>query len=926
MTPRPRPHPHAHASTRARRCIAPMLGAVVALGVPCTGVLRAQSAAVSGTRVSAASIAGVSGGTATAGTRMVNGTGDTVVVTPRLGLPPEWGVLLGARPFTLAPGDADSWMVSVRIPARAAAGRYVISMDADAAGAPVVHDSVVVEVASRRALSVILADQPSYAISGHAWRASFLVRNDGNVTSRVALRSSSALGTAAVVETPALTLAANESRTISVRAAASLVDQQSRDDVLELFATDAADTSVAASASARVTIVQRAGRADVRHTVASSLRVRAAERNTGVSPFELTGGGKLRASGDEQVDFTVRGSAGPLSPFGDRDQYSLAVRAPTYTAQLGDALYGTSPLLSSGQLGMGAGLEVTRGTMSYGGYANRARYQFTGGTEEAAFVSMRPSGMFGAPQFTLTGMNRAGSYLAGRILGSAVALHPLKSMLLEAELAGSDGPSGHGLAKSLHVSGGDRVGYDASHMSGGDGFAGVTRGSVHDFTTVSARVTDDIQLSASASRHESRGLFLDRVLTQGLRTSQMELGLWGQLSLRYISLSRTSQQLGVDGSVSQQSLGARVEESVGPVHLWGSGDAGRSRAIVDDLVRPYRAFTYGVSTNVGAQRLSLYGESHQGSTVTLGADRYSSVGGDASVHVGRATTIEANALRTRIPDLPLGEFGQLDVRVAQSLFNGATAAIRARFMSGASAAYYGRRLMYLEYSMPLHLPTDQVPVAGRVRGQVVNETGMGIAGALVRLGPQAGITDDRGMVTFAGVPAGQYRLSLAQQASRRETVFNGDATVQVDASRRSATPFRIAVERAATITGTVREMRVARTGIGSAPDSLADAGPLAGALVALMGARDTIYRTTNAAGVYDFTDVASGRWTVRVADDEPELTQWKPQAVDLQVTPGQTSRAEFVRVPRHREVRILNGDGEAAKVETVPSEDRRRQR
>jgi hypothetical protein len=247
-------------------------------------------------------------------------------------------------------------------------------------------------------------------------------------------------------------------------------------------------------------------------------------------------------------------------------------------------------------------------------------------------------------------------------------------------------------------------------------------------------------------------------------------------------------------------------------------------------------------------------------------------------------------------------------------------------MTGLGADFYGRRLVFLEYAIPLRLPTNQLAVPGRVRGQVVNETGRGVAGALVRLGPQAAITDVEGRVSFAGMPAGRYRLSLAQHASRQETVFDGDATVQVDSSRREATRFHIAVQRAGTIAGSVRVMRIARTGIGGEPDSLADAGPLADALIALVGARDTVYRTTSADGVFAFTDLATGRWSVHVMDPAPELTRWRPEAITLEIAPGETRRADFVRLPWHREVRILNGEGAAAPLEVVPNEDRRMQR
>ena len=47
--------------------------------------------------------------------------------------------------------------------------------------------------------------------------------------------------------------------------------------------------------------------------------------------------------------------------------------------------------------------------------------------------------------------------------------------------------------------------------------------------------------------------------------------------------------------------------------------------------------------------------------------------------------------------------------------------------------------------------------------------------------------------------------------------------------------------------------------------------------VALVGARDTVYRTTDASGVFTFTDVPSGSWTLIVMAETPTQTQWEPE-------------------------------------------------
>lgn len=211
--------------------------------------------------------------------------------------------------------------------------------------------------------------------------------------------------------------------------------------------------------------------------------------------------------------------------------------------------------------------------------------------------------------------------------------------------------------------------------------------------------------------------------------------------------------------------------------------------------------------------------------------------------------------------------------------------------------------------MPLKVPVGRVRSAGRVRGRVVDqETGAGVAGTLVRLGPQAAITDGEGRVAFAGLPAGEYRLAIAQQATQAPTIFTGDPTVRVDSARMAPITFSLSVERAGIVAGTVRRMSVARTGIESMADSLADAGALSEIGVALVGVRDTLYTTTDAAGAYRFGEVTSGPYVLKIVSEAPSGTRWEPSEIDVSVKPAVTRQVTFRLIPRRRAIQMIPSD------------------
>jgi hypothetical protein len=207
------------------------------------------------------------------------------------------------------------------------------------------------------------------------------------------------------------------------------------------------------------------------------------------------------------------------------------------------------------------------------------------------------------------------------------------------------------------------------------------------------------------------------------------------------------------------------------------------------------------------------------------------------------------------------------------------------------------------------MPTGHERSVGRARGRVVDqETGRGVAGTLVRLGPQAAITDDEGRVSFAGLPAGEYRLSIAQQRTQTPTVFTGDTKIVIDSTRRAPTTFALAVQRAGSIEGSVRQTSVARTGLQNAPDSLADAGPLSAITLALIGVRDTVYASTDEKGAFQFPEVSGGSWVLKVATEAPIGLRWEPAEIEVSVEPGATRTIAFRQVPRRRAVQMIGGD------------------
>ena len=858
-----------------------------------------------------AAIVALPAATITTALRITNRSAGPITIVPRIAVPAEWSVPMGARPFPLSAGESDSWIVGVRVPARAPAGRYRIAIVAsDSANQVIARDSMLVEVGAVHGLELSLTNHPTYAISGNTYRTAFLLQNRGNVPTTVTLRARSALGGAISLDVTQTTLAAGASLPFVANVATHTKGQQAQDDVLEVFVADKADTANTAMASANVTIVKEANASDPMHSVASQLRLRAADASAGVSPFELIGAGALRDGGTEQVSFVLRGSPGAASAFGDRDEYRAELRGANYTARLGDGLYGKSTLTSSGQQGFGAGVEVRDGALSAGAFAQRFRYQLDAPTERGAYASARAADLFGAPELTVSGVSRNGGTYAGQILGAGVRMTPMDATNVELEVAESAGPLGSGGSATARVFGGDRVHYDLGHIGADTHFAGVARGSAHDYATISARQSDDLRFSASLGSHHSGGVIQGFLAPQAFVASTLEMAYATRFSLQYSSLTRTSNPETARFDESQRGVLVHGEQTFGSVRVWGGAGTGITSNSAT-ASHEYHELSLGASANVGPSALSLFGETSKGMSISRGANGLVTIGGDGRVQIGPNTSLTFNGMQTRVSG---GDrYSQLDAGVSQQLPTGSTVSLRVRLTGN---AYDGRsrELAFVEYSMPLQMPVGRMRTPGRVHGRVVDqETGHGVAGTLVRLGPQAAITDDEGRVAFAGLPAGEYRLSLAQQATQTATVFTGDPTVRVDSARHTATNFALSVERAGIVAGSVRQMAIARTGMDDAPDSLADAGPLRDISLALVGVRETIFATTDGSGGYRFAEVPSGSYVLKVMSEARSGTRWEPAEIEVSVKPAVTRQIAFRSVPRRRAVQMISGETNPAR-------------
>jgi hypothetical protein len=289
-----------------------------------------------------------------------------------------------------------------------------------------------------------------------------------------------------------------------------------------------------------------------------------------------------------------------------------------------------------------------------------------------------------------------------------------------------------------------------------------------------------------------------------------------------------------------------------------------------------------------------------------------------------ALTISANGT------LPFDQSGlwyaQVDAELSHRLSNGMTLVLRDRMTRNGWRADDPRaNLIFLELRAPLRIPTGMSRQTGLARGRILDEeTGLGVGGALVRLGSEAAISDSHGRVTFASLAPGHYQASVdgAPGARASDALLTGDVAVDVPRDSRQPVDFSLSLVRGGQVRVGVRQLDFATTMASASPDSLVDAGGFANAMIALAGARDTIYQMTNQDGVADFRDVPAGHWTVKmIASALPAAHGVDDEERAVTVRAGERASVGFHIVPRRRAIQLMDAQPPVI-ARPTPSPDR----
>ncbi|WP_228453077.1 hypothetical protein [Chryseobacterium sp. CH1] len=280
--------------------------------------------------------------------------------------------------FQISSQESSVYLVPLRISAEATQGEYSITLNiTDRSSGLASTKTSSITISANRKLSLTALESPEFTRAGETIRASFLLKNNGNVTENLTLQSKNAI----VDHDPSITLGPNESKIITIHKATSpeLGQNEFQNLNLSVSSKDNPKEDQTVYISTQVISVHPANQ-DIYHRlpVVASLSF-IGMKNMGIYndgfQGEIYGKGSLDKENKNQIEFhAVTHNPIELNTFTQYEEYFINYKRDNLFLHLGDKTYSSSYLTEFARYGRGAEIRYDFNRVSVGGFYNRPRF------------------------------------------------------------------------------------------------------------------------------------------------------------------------------------------------------------------------------------------------------------------------------------------------------------------------------------------------------------------------------------------------------------------------------------------------------------------------------------------------------------------------------------------------------------------------
>lgn len=286
--------------------------------------------------------------------------------------------ILKTGEFQISAQETSVYLVPLRISAETTQGDYSVTLNITdrSSGLSFTKTSQITVSASRK-ISLTALESPEFIRAGETIHASFLLKNNGNVTENLILESKNAI----VDHDSTVILGPNESKIITIHKATNreLGQNEFQNLNLSVQSEDNPKENQSVYINTQIISVQPANQ-DIYHRlpVMASLAF-IGMKNMGVYndgfQGEIYGKGSLDKENKNQIEFhAATHNPIELNTFTPYEEYFVNYKRDHLFIHLGDKIYSSSYLTEYARYGRGAEISYQFNKLSVGGFYNRPRF------------------------------------------------------------------------------------------------------------------------------------------------------------------------------------------------------------------------------------------------------------------------------------------------------------------------------------------------------------------------------------------------------------------------------------------------------------------------------------------------------------------------------------------------------------------------
>lgn len=299
---------------------------------------------------------------------------DISVVTSSSSINP----ILAKGEFQILPYETSVYLVPLRIGTETGQGIYSVTLNiTDRNNGTAFTQSSKIVVSGSRKLMVTVLNIPEFVRAGETVRASFLLKNNGNITESIVIESKNAV----IDNESSLVLAPTESKIITIHKVTSSELAQNEFQNLNLSVHPRNNPKETQDVYATTQVISvKPSENDIYHRlpVAFSLSF-IGMQNMGVYndgfQGEIYGKGTLDKDNKNHIEFrAVTHNPVELNTFTQYEEYFVNYKRDKFFLHLGDKTYSSSYLTEFARYGRGAEIRYDFNKVSFGGFYNHPRF------------------------------------------------------------------------------------------------------------------------------------------------------------------------------------------------------------------------------------------------------------------------------------------------------------------------------------------------------------------------------------------------------------------------------------------------------------------------------------------------------------------------------------------------------------------------